>query len=302
MEEQKEVKTTKKTTTKKPTAKKTNTAKKSTVKKTAVKKAEEKKVEVSYCGNCGKNINAGEVCDCVKKVEPVISIDKDVLAEKSEAIVEKSKGILETIISVYKEPYNACKSEMNKGDIKNSFLILSLIALSMGIIITALTYASFHTNVGTLGTVSDYYRVSYLRIFIVWSLISFMMAFLPIIISYLASSMFSKVKFSFNNSINLCATCLSVTIVVNLISAVFIFAGLFVKFFLLMSFLAWTFGLINYIFIYRDIVNFEKAKEPYIFLGIILCFVLGIAVVASLFTSGIGGLNAFETIISTINK
>ena len=177
-----------------------------------------------------------------------------------------------------------------------------LIALSMGFLISAVTYASFHTTVGTFGAVADYYKISYFKVFVVWSLVSFIMAFLPIVISCLASAMFSKTKISFVKSLNLYANCLSVVLIINIISAVFILAGLFVKFFLLVSLLALILGFINYLFIYRDMVNFEKDKEGYIFLGIVLAWILGIAIITSLFTSGIDGLNAFETIISTINK
>ena len=273
------------TTVKKPTAKKVTT-KKSTVKKEPIKKVEEKPVVEMEVKNASLVTEVKEV---------VNSID-------TKKIKEKSKNVIDVILSVYTKPYETCKEETENREIKNSMILLALIALSMGFMISALTYASFHLNVGEFGSASDYYDVPYFKIFIVWSVISFIMSFLPIVLSHLAGTIFSKNKFSFSGLVNLYASSLSVIILINVISATFIFAGLFVKFFLLVSILTLLFGIINYIFVYRDLMNFDKKKETYIFLGMILVLILGLVIIASLFTSGVDGLNAFDTINTTINN
>ena len=298
----------KKTTTKKTTVKKATS--KTDVKKEPVKaevieedikiidsdiSVEQKTEETTFCGRCGRKLENGEVCNCSFVNEPIINIDK-------EAIKKESKGILNTIVNVYKNPYDTCKEELENKEIRNSIIILALFALSLGFLVSALTYASFHLDIGTYGSVSDYYEVPYFKIFIVWSVISFIMSFLPIILSHLAGTLFSKNKFSFTGLVNLYAYSFSVVIFVNIISALFIFGGLFIKFFLLISLLALLLGTINYIFIYRDLMSFEKTKEAYIFLGIVLMWILGLVVIASLFASGVDGLNAFDTVISTMNN
>lgn len=304
---------TKKTTEKKETVKKAS-AKKETAKTSAKKETAKTEVlkddvktiepeivaepiidETTFCGKCGRKLKNGEVCNCSTVNDPIINIDK-------EAIKEKSKGILDTIFNVYKAPYDTCKKEVESNEIRNSIIILALFALSLGFLISALTYASFHLNIGELGSVSDYYKVPYFKIFIVWSVILFIISFLPIVLSHLAGVLFSKDKFSFTGLVNLYAYSFSVVIFINVISAIFIFGGLFVKFFLLVSLLALLLGTINYIFIYRDLMNFEKSKEAYIFLGIVLVWILGLVVISSLFASGVDGLNAFDTIISTMNQ
>lgn len=310
---------TKSTTTKKAAPKKATTAKKTTAtkktpakkttaaKSTATKKATTKKAEPVKATSTKKTTVKKET------VEPKVNKVPDVTAVKEEiketvsnidtrAIKEKSKNLLDIVFNVYSKPYQTCKEETENREIKNSMILLALIALSMGILISALTYASFHIDVGQFGSVSDYYKVPYFKIFIVWSVISFIMSFLPIVLSHLGGVIFSKNKFTFSGLVNLYSTSLSVVIFINVIAAAFIFAGLFVKFFLLVSLLALLFGVINYIFVYRDLMTFEKSKEAYIFLGMILVWVLGLSIIASLFASGVDGLNAFETITSTMNN
>lgn len=279
--------------------KKSNSSKKSTsVKKEVKKDTKEKELTGRYCANCGRKLNENEVCKCLEKNETIIQLDKKILSEKS-------KGIWETIINVYKKPYSVCKEEFKNIDIKNSIIMLVLIALSLGLLICSVTYASFHissNNTNTFAEASKYYDIPYFKIFVVWSLISFIMGFLPIVISHLAGTLFSKKRFDFNSFVNLYASSMSVVILINIISSAFIFSGVFIRFFLLISLFTLLFGVINYLFIYKELISFEKEKESYIFLGIIMVWLLGMAVTLSLFTSGIDGLNAFDNIVTMINN
>lgn len=259
----------------------------------------DKVVDNIYCGSCGKKLKDGEVCGCLEKSETIIQINKDLLSLKS-------KSILDMIFAIYKKPYSACKKEFESRDINNSMITLLLIAFSFGLLICSLTYALFHNinpqDIKNTLNFSGYNSVPYFKIFVVWSLISFIMGFLPIIVSHLACTLFSTKKYDFNNYVNLYASSLSVIIIINAISSVFIFSGVFIRFFLLASLFSLVFGIINYVFIYRDLVNFEKEKESYIFLGIFVIMILGMAVISNLFTTGIDGLNAFETISKVINN
>lgn len=311
----------KKTATKKAAAKKTvesavkEEPKKTVTKKAPVKKATKKSELVSeaiidekvivenkplkeekqnFCTKCGKKLEAGEVCDCEVKKNSTF-VDKD-------AIVNKSKNIFDIILGVYKKPYEFSREYTKNGDYKNSFILIAIIAVSLGLLITALTYAAFHINF--LGNQFDSldYNIPYFKVFIIWTIVSFIMSFIPIFITFIANNMFSDSKFDFDNSLNLYASTLSSVILVNLVSAVFIFAGLFVKFFLLISFLAAVFAFINYIFVYRDIVLFEKDKESYIFLGIALVWIIGFVLICSIFASGVNGLDIYDTITTTLNK
>ena len=341
MKEEKETKTpVKKTTTKKTTAKKTTTAKKPATKKAtatkkpatkktttkkaepATKKATTKKATTKKAATTTKKpvVKKEAVKKEVEKVEekpvvieekeektPIVSEVKEEIKEvvsniDTEAIKAKGRNIVDIILNVFTKPYETCKEETENREIKNSMILLVLIALSMGFMISAITYASFHITVGTLGSVADYYKVPYFKIFIVWSVISFIMSFLPIVLSHLAGIMFSKNKFTFSGLVNLYSSSMSVVILINIISGAFIFSGVFIKFFLLVSLLTLFFGVINYIFVYRDMMNFSKSKEAYIFLGIVLIWILGLVLIASLFTSGVDGLNAFDAINSTINS
>ena len=330
--------TTKKTATKKADTKKTegteSTAKKTTAKKTTKKEpkkvAAEKSVETkkpvkkitkksdlvaeekieekiavidkssteeeySFCSKCGRKLNSGETCDCESKKDINFNIDKEV-------IVNKSKSIFDIIFGVYKKPYEFCQDYTKSGDYKNSFILIAIISFTMGLLITALTYAAFHIDFLSGQVDSVGYDIPYFKVFIVWTIVSFIMSFIPIFITYFASSLFSNKKFNFDNSLNLYASTLSSVVLVNFVSAVFIFAGLFVKFFLLISFLAFIFAFINYIFVYRDIVLFEKDKESFIFLAIALVWIIGIVLISSIFASGINGLDISDTIATTFNK
>ena len=302
--------TVKKAEVTKPAAKTTKaTTKKVTAKRTTAK-AEPKKVtdtkeevKTAYKKVETKKSNAKKVEESIIKKEVIKSkIDDAAAIIDKEVIVNKSKSIFDIIFGVYKKPYEFCKDFCKNGDYKNSFILLAIIAVTMGLLITALTFAAFHVQVGGLGSASDFYDIPYFKVFIIWTIVSFIMAFLPIFISYIACNIFSKSKFDFDNSLNLYASTLSSVIIVNFISSIFIFAGLFIKFFLLLSILALIFSFINYIFIYRDMVSFEKEKESYVFLGIFLVWIIGIILICSIFASGIDGLDIYDTIVTTLDK
>lgn len=313
MKEEKDIKNAdikeekKKTTTRKngSAAKKRNTVKKTTTKKVDAAKKEEttkvkkssNKVKVSstgsFCAHCGRKLEADENCSCVDKL-------KENNGANVETLVEKGKGLLDIILDIYKKPFSSAKEQTLELDVKNGLSLIVLIALSLGLLVTSLTYFAFHVNVG-VENFGNYYSISYFKIFIVWSFVGVLFALLPTLISYASSILFTKKKFEIANAINLYASTMSVVIIVNVIAAAFIFAGLFVKFFLLLSIAAVIFGCINYFLIYTSIMEFDKDNESYILLGIIAIWVLSIVVLCSLFTSGVDGLNAVNTFFSTMN-
>lgn len=287
--------TVKKTTTKKVSAaKKDENSRKADSKKTKATSDEAKtKSSVSYCAHCGRKLKSNEKCNCLNQL-------KEIKDAKNETLVERGKGLLDIIIDIYKKPFSSAKEQTLKSDVKNGLSLIVLIALSLGLLITSLTYATFHVNVG-VESFGSYYNISYFKIFIVWSFVGILFAVLPTLISYASGILFTKKKFEIANAINLYASTMSVVIFVNIVAAVFIFAGLFVKFFLLLAIAAVIFGCTNYFIVYTNLMEFNKDNESYILLGIIAIWVLSIAVLCSMFTSGVDGLNAVNTFFSTMN-
>lgn len=249
----------------------------------------------TFCTKCGKKLDINEKCNCELKQDFNINIDKD-------AIINKSKNIFDIILGVYKKPYEFSKEFTKNGDYKNSFILLAIIAISMGLLITALTFATFHVQIVANQFASIDYNIPYFKVFIIWTIVSFIMSFIPIFITFVATNLFSNAKFDFDNSLNLYAATLSSVILINFVSAIFIFTGLFIKFFLLISILAGIFAFVNYIFIFRDMALFEKDKESFIFLGIALVWIIGLILICSIFASGINGLDISDTIASAMNK
>ncbi len=202
-----------------------NVPKKSTTKKSAPKsttpkkKVEEVKVEKRFCTKCGKELLDGENCSCTLNTE-VVSINTD-------AIASMGKGILNTIINMYKKPSTTLDNEVKNMNTKKDLIMLALIAISFGLYIMASFSRILVTfNGASRVSISHYIDIPYFKIFLYVSILYYALSFIPVIASYLVARLTKNYNFSLKKSLSLYATSMIPTIITNLLMAILYYLNL----------------------------------------------------------------------------
>ena len=198
-------------------------------KKTAADSTEVKK---KFCTNCGKQLNEGEVCDCtatkevkeekVEKEAPVaVSVNGDVL-------MESTKNIFKDVLDMIKKPATTLRKKLKTADTKNAMILIAIIAVSFGVytlisfktLLTAITSTINISGGRSLASaLSQSINIPYFKIFLYCTLISFALAFIPILITLIIGKFTRSEDFDFKKSATLYAYSMAPKIYANLLLA-----------------------------------------------------------------------------------
>lgn len=258
-----------------------NSAKKST---TTKRKTEEVKVEKRFCTKCGKELLEGEVCSCNNQTE-VVSINTD-------AITSMGKGVINTIINMYKKPSTTLDDEVKKVDTKSNLIILALIAISFGLYIMA----SFSRILVTMSgasrvSISHYIDIPYFKVFLYVSILYFALSFIPVIASYLVARLTKNYNFSLKKSLSLYATSMAPTILTNLLMAILYYLNLLTFVGAIIGSIVGVACFFHYALGYLASTDIPKDKKSYALTSLIIIwivsFIIAILVFAGSFLTDI---------------
>ena len=234
----------------KKTTKKVETKKDAVKAPKKVQKKEEVKVEKRFCTNCGKELKEGEVCSCQEKKEMAV---KSVDTEKLKGV---GKRFLNTILNMYKKPFTTVEEEVALKDTKSNMLILAAIAISYGLYIMG-SFTSILALLGAIGgqSINSVVDIPYFKIFLYVTIINFLLAFIPMAISFVISKIFGGKEYDFKKAISLYTTSMAPTIFSNLLMAVFYYLNI-------LSSLAGLIGtIISLACLFHYILGFAKVSE-----------------------------------------
>lgn len=227
--------------------KKTTTRKKAT---------EEVNVEKRFCTNCGKELNAGEVCDC-KEEEVSINVD-------TEALAKLGKGFLGTLINMFKKPFRTVNANVAKKDVAGSIIMLVVISLSFGILMMAGMSAIdglFEEAIGmSLFAALD---IDGIQVLITMMIVYFILAFIPITVSFVIARVTKNNHFNYKSAISLYATSMAPSIITNLVVSL-IFAIELGGLGLIVLGIAAILCFFHYVLGYLSVNTFEDNQKAYI--------------------------------------
>ncbi|MCM1053160.1 MAG: YIP1 family protein [Ruminococcus sp.] len=277
IKEVKKTSTSKSKTSSNKTTKTSSTATKSTPKK-VVKKEEEVASEKHFCTSCGRELNAGEVCNC----KDVINVNVN-----TEAIADMGHNFVNTVINMFKKPATTLDETVKKNDSKASIIMLIAIAISFGLCITA----GFTSIISVLSTYSkdyiSYFEIPYFRIFLYMTLIYFILAFIPITAAYIVSKLTNNHDFDYKKSISLYATSMAPTIVTNLLMALLYFLNI----------LSWVGNIIamvisiacffHYMLGYINVNKISENKKSYALTSLVIIWIVTFIIALFIFTGSL---------------
>ncbi len=222
--------------------KKTTTRKKAT---------EEVQVEKRFCTNCGKELNAGEKCDC-KEEEVSISVD-------TEALAKLGKGFLGTLINMFKKPFRTVNANVAKKDIASSMIMLVVVALSFGILMMCGVNALDELLMGLLSALD----VDGIQVMIYMMIAYFILAFIPITVSFVIAKVTKNESFSYKSAISLYATSMAPSIITNIVVSL-LFAIELGTLGLIVMVIAALLCFFHYIIGFLNVNTFEDNQKAYI--------------------------------------
>lgn len=184
-------------------------------KKTTTKKAsnkEEVKVEKKFCTNCGKELSEGETCSCTEN--NTSSANKEGVTINTDAIVNTGKGVLNTILNVFKKPDTTIREEVAKKDSNNSIIIFITLAISFALYLIAVVSNVVKTTVNAVNNISygltssatANIDVPYFKIFAYGLIIYALMAIIPIVAALIVGKITKNSNFSFKKAFKLYVT------------------------------------------------------------------------------------------------
>lgn len=251
-------------------------AKKSTTPK---EKKSEVKVEKKFCTKCGKELLNGEICTCDAK--EVISINKD-------ALTSMGKGFLNTILNMYKKPSTTLDAEVERRDMSNNLFMLAVIAISFGLYIVA----AFTTILGTISgnsslSLSHYVDIPYFKIFLYASVMYFALSFIPALAAYFVARLTKNNDFYLKKSISLYIVSMVPTIFTNLLMALLYYLNLLTFIGALIGATISLMCLFNYIFGFTRYTKIPDDKKPYALTGLIIIWIVTYIVAIVIFAGSI---------------
>lgn len=163
--------------------------------KNSKKKEEEVVMEKRFCTFCGKELKKEEECTCGGK-EEVVSVNTDLL-------VSTGKGLLKTIIDVFKKPDTTISKEIKNKS--NSTCVIFLIALAISFAFYLMALVPNMINSGSLygNVISSSIDIPYFRLFIYGILVYGLMAIIPMFAAFVIAKITKNADFSFKKSFKL---------------------------------------------------------------------------------------------------
>ena len=150
--------------------------------------------EKKFCTNCGKQLKKGETCDCKKEsINQATSTD----------IAGIAKGLWEDLVNMFKKPASTVKERVKEANVTTSLIVLGLIAISVGILVMAVTKLSIGAVLKN--TFIKEVEIPYFKVFVYGALITFGGSFIPVLVSLGTAKVVKADKFDFKNSLALYA-------------------------------------------------------------------------------------------------
>ena len=249
-----------------------NTEKKKHPTENVVKESREEKTEVKterkFCTNCGKELKDGEVCHCRDNQTATPSAG-------AESLKNFGKKFLNTFTNMFKKPYTTVLEEAEERNVKFSLIVLAFIAISYGLYIIA----SFTSNIGLFGTffgenINNIIDIPYLKIFLYVTIINYIVAFIPMAVTYIISKIFGGHNFDFKKSISLYVTAMIPTIATNLLMAVFYYLNILTWVALIVGLIVNVICLFHYIIGFIELTQIRNERKAYALTGLTVVWVI----------------------------
>lgn len=271
-----------KSVTKKTTNSEVASAKtpKTVTKKVDVKPIEEVVVEKQFCTNCGRELKSGEVCLCTSKKEVK---NEEPISINTEAIVGLGQKFMNTIINMFKKPSTTLNKELENKDIKSPMIMLIVISLTYGLN----TIANFNAIIAEFvrrGYQLSYFTIPYFKIFIYMSLIYFILAFIPISAAYVVAKLTNNHEFNYQKSINLYATSMAPTVVVNLLMGLLAYLNILSGLGTLICLVISIACFFNYMLGYLNANKISENKKSYTLTLLLMIWLVTFMIAVGLFT------------------
>lgn len=225
--------------------------KKTTTKKETVK---EVKSEKRFCPNCGKELKEGEKCSCVSET---ITSTNEVI--NTDAIVNTGKGVLNTIINVFKKPDKTIKSEIEKKESTNSIIIIIALAISFAFYLMATISTTVNAALdATLGLITkDAIDIPYFKVFVYGILIYALISVIPMFAAFIIGKITRNNGFTFKKAFKLYTTSNAPLVFAFLIMAVVLLID--VKLLTIIGFIG--LAIISIFCFFNFILGFDKETE-----------------------------------------
>ena len=242
------------------------------------KKSTEVQVEKRFCTKCGRELSEGEVCNC-EEAKPAATSGVN-----TQAIASYGKGFLDTVLNMYKKPASTVREEVQKKDIKSNMIMLVAISISYALFIMG-AFASIIAliNGAARADINDYIEIPYLKIFLYVTIIYFLLAFIPIVCTFLSSKIFGGREFDFKKAISLYTTSMAPTVFTNLLMAILYYLDI----------LSWVGALIgcvvgvacffHYILGFAEATKIQENKKSYAITTALIAWIVIEVIIAVIF-------------------
>lgn len=223
-----------------------------------------------FCTNCGKKLQDGEVCTCVKEKTSMAS---------SFDVKESIDQTLDLVKGLFLKPTETIKKYVNQDNMILSIILLVLGAVISGLFVLVLLKEVIGVAFGMLFGASQSLfsssmnmEIPYFKVFLITTLVAVATYFLEALIAFVFSNKWFKVDVDYKKMIHLFAA-LSVFTSLAFLASIL---GVYISFYIVYGLLLANFIVRTIVFAIslKEIWNTSEAHTMYTVLGTILITVL----------------------------